>query len=77
MDRKPFLINIRFNNIYYIKTFINSGYLYYTFISENLYRKLNLLYIVIIPRRLDKVIGVIKKMIKWITYTDINLDNHR
>ena len=64
MDGEPFLINIRFNNIYYIKAFINSGCFYYTFISEDLYRKLDLLRIAITPRRLDGVVGVIKKMIK-------------
>ena len=77
MDGEPFLIDIRFNNIYYIKAFIDSGCLCYTFISEDLYRKLDLLYIAITPRRLDRVVGVIKKIIKQIIYTDINLDNHR
>ena len=77
MDGEPFLIDIRFNNIYYIKAFINSGCLYYTFISKDLYYKLNLLRIIIIPRRFDGVVSVIKKMIKWITYTDINLDSYR
>ena len=76
MNEKLFLINIRFNNIYYFKAFINSGYLYYTIISEDLYRRLNLPRIAIPPRRLDGVASTINRTIKWITYISIDLDRY-
>ena len=57
MDREPFLIDIRFNNIYYTKALTNSGSLYYVSVSEDLYYKLGLLRIIIPPRKLDGVVG--------------------
>ena len=53
MDSKLFYINFGINKIYYTKAFITSGYLYFTFISQLLARRLRLLRILITLKDLE------------------------
>ncbi len=58
IDREPFIVNIRFNNIHYTDALLNSGSLYDTSVSEDLYCKLDLLRILIPSRKLDGVVSI-------------------
>jgi hypothetical protein len=76
MDNEPFIVFIRVNGIYFIKTFIDSGCLAYGIISQRFTRKWRLERIPITPRPLIKLILTTTNTISKMAYINIDLDSY-
>ena len=77
MDSKLFYINFGINGIYYIKAFVNSGCLCFTFISQSFARRLRLLRILITLRNLKQVNTTKRGVITYVTYVDTDINGYK
>jgi hypothetical protein len=76
MDSEPFIISIRVNGIYFIKTLIDSGCLAYGIISQRFTRKWRLKRILITLRPFIKLISTTTNTISKVAYINIDLDGY-
>jgi hypothetical protein len=79
MDSDPFIVDVRLNGTDFVTGLVNSGYLYYSAINEQLFRSLRLLSIKIAPRQLEEAAGKnaeLSTVLDTVTYASIDINGY-